>query len=889
MASYNAHRLDVLDYLIPPVKKSHGAFRTEILFSRNFQRKTDVRLIKDIRKKITRGIICPPVVSHPQDVQASASVILKKTTEELIHKQYSFLNSRDKNCKTTTYLPINKRRDKDPADKPMIKVTIIPKQTDTPMKVFNKRRERTKELQNSVSNLENSVQNNNYYYMVKGKRREKVYEIKTSESTNFSNNSFNAKYDDISLQQITSSKRLINSLNMEKKKRKTKKAVPSNTTFDVIEGTQSVENFAESKPVNAHKSKVTIVGQLGLNRDDQYILKCAATVNDKPSYPRNSNTQTDFRYTNNGNILNDSYYKAQSIDYKNKTVQCRCGIPPSEKNIFNIREQEYAIKNGKMPLVVISVYPKHGDENNIISVKNTHQPTTSQKQVNNMDNNISFKGRKKQQTNDGVLSAPVKHYRDDECSILDPNERDKEIRALLGIVRNTGKPNNDDYIATKGYIKDSKSLVTGISVSRSAKITMRGKKVKTQTISNVAESDNAIGIEGTGFQATQQKKKCSPVKSLSDKLLEQMFNNKVYKDDQQIIEKPENDNFTNIDLHSKPNYNKYAKNKKFVLNRNIKVYLQIGESNRERYIALNRTQYEKVKRTIQCSSKHHKCSFNNYNVVSIGEIRIKRPQKASYDREVQTERSEIDRTCKQTQYNYKTQITNKHYTKQTEPGDRNIEKIIYTADTSNDNKVRKDLSERKVKPQAVTRRTVSSVDVCLTNGSKKKHMPISSTCFGDGVHDNIPHNSPHKPKHSPSIYTIFKILGHKKCNSPNLGASAYSLSSEANESMKYFEVNQQPCAGDCKPSKPFFRRLLSCLVMRTPETTGFIEVQKQKVSIVNSSVDAYHLSTSLGAMEMSSSLYDTSVSFYSNHSVPTNKMKRGFFSSVWGLFSVRRN
>lgn len=166
----------------------------------------------------------------------------------------------------------------------MIKVTVVPREAETQTsKVFNKRRERTVKLQSTVSNQENSTKSRNVYFMIKGKRREKVCEIKSSESTNLSNKFFK-KYKDISIQQITDSKRLLSSLNMEKKKHKNKKTEQNtHNTFNTDDNWQNINNFKDSQDVNARKSKVTIVGQLGLTRDEQYVLKCAATVNDQPS------------------------------------------------------------------------------------------------------------------------------------------------------------------------------------------------------------------------------------------------------------------------------------------------------------------------------------------------------------------------------------------------------------------------------------------------------------------------------------------------------------------------------------------------------------------------------------------------------------------------------
>ncbi|XP_039751787.1 uncharacterized protein LOC120627806 isoform X1 [Pararge aegeria] len=1191
MDDYSSHFdiFDSLNYLIPPVRKSNRTLGEDSLFKRDFQKQTDIRLIEDFRKKITRGIIISPSILHLPDVQSSSSVIVNKTTKRLIKKQNSSENSKNWNCNNTTYLPLNEKKEKKIGleDKPTIEVTVVPREAETLTKVFNKHRRKTKVLQSTISNQESSIKSQNIYFMVKGKRREKVYEIKSSESTNFSNNFLNARYEDISLEQITNSKQLLSSLNMEKKKRKNKKIEQNSQNNYTFDGTsQIIQNYEESKVKNTRKSKVTIVGQLGLTQDDQYILKCAATVNDKPiqanyveldntnyktslninrtrNANQDSNVQTDICYSNNCINLDSTNMKKRMISqatqvnflqsnhkpfkaFQNKIAQC--SFSTAENIVFNSGTQDIALSNGEKPLVVISVYPRHDSEDNNISPVNIIQhPTLSQKKVNNIDIN-TFKRKEKQQNKDSVISvnktrqrsprskspspgsthiqnktiadktvgrvlgnknnnmhnisppqrnvnksghklikpkkdtscyctysmglenkdlvelkrtpkaydiketdttkvkralvnhflksvdridpsdtkmklvtpqndtsrvtinidgekehydlffeqndfdtglsvrkskkkppingtsrndvyknskenllmlsdekkngtymysheknvkpkiepmltrlkvrdsleichsrdgrtgsrlntnenrgqndltdsffnvaliAPVKHYRGDGCLIPDPNERDKEIRVLLGIVRNTRSIEKEESVANKDLNvsyshsesqdrkektcsccikRGSKSLVTGISISRSQNYSKRKKNTNRKIV--ITTKCAYEHIEKRRPQTSTDKQRTNVTEFSSDPQFNQLLTS-----DKQVNKKFTNENvFRQVPLESGV----------LIMNHN----LRIEQLNQRKPIILTRKQYDKVKRTIRCIMKQHKCyNLITFNKVSIGEVKIKRTlQKIRCNREVQTEWCEVLTTdrCKniQTQHNYKTKRRDAHDTssKVKISGQRIIDKIIFPADTKNDKNIKRDMNEY-VNLNKVTPRQADSMEICYAH-AYVKHFPISATHFGDGLHNKITRDI---PKPSTSLHTIFK--GHRKTATPNLGTSAYSLCSDANHSTK--SITAPPYAGDCKPKKLFLQKLLSCLVMQSTETTILKEVPTRKLSSVNSSVDSYHISSSLGALEMTSSLYDTSASFYSNHVIkPTNKLKRSFLSSVREFLSNRRS
>ncbi|KAF9796601.1 hypothetical protein SFRURICE_012694 [Spodoptera frugiperda] len=190
--------------------------------------------------------------------------------------------------------------------------------------------------------------------------------------------------------------------------------------------------------------------------------------------------------------------------------------------------------------------------------------------------------------------------------------------------------------------------------------------------------------------------------------------------------------------------------------------------------------------------------------------------------------------------------------------------VLFNADNTNDDMKDGDYDTR-------TRKTVSSVEIRYASVAYMKQVAYSSTDVG-----------------------ALSNSRHRKSATPNLGTSAYSLYSEEgynseNKSVKYIIEPQ-----DSKPKRPFLRRLMSCLVMRSARDselklpTGPV---LEDPPSVNSSIDSYHISTSLGAVEISSSIYDTSASFYSNHTIlPVNsKIKRGFFSSVRGFLTNRKS
>lgn len=190
---------------------------------------------------------------------------------------------------------------KDDSEVPLIKVTVKPKTAGIQTsRVLNKRKQIVKRIQSTISNRESSIRSKNIYLVVAGKRSDKIYEIKTTESEKISSNQSSSylKYEDVSLKKLTNYKHIIQSLNMEKKRKKDRKKttylLPQNESLMNETFGDGGSNLPECycsnscrkrKNVNYVKprnSRVRITGQLGLTNQDNYVINYAATVDDHP-------------------------------------------------------------------------------------------------------------------------------------------------------------------------------------------------------------------------------------------------------------------------------------------------------------------------------------------------------------------------------------------------------------------------------------------------------------------------------------------------------------------------------------------------------------------------------------------------------------------------------
>lgn len=131
------------------------------------------------------------------------------------------------------------------------------------------------------------------YLIVAGRRREKIYEIKTTGSATFSTDHDGyLKDEELPIKEISNFKHLIQSMNMDRKKKKEKKAqatnmdVPQQTSSEWKGGYPECEDCIckdeiQYAPHTPKKSRVRIFGQFGISENDKYVLRYGATVNEK--------------------------------------------------------------------------------------------------------------------------------------------------------------------------------------------------------------------------------------------------------------------------------------------------------------------------------------------------------------------------------------------------------------------------------------------------------------------------------------------------------------------------------------------------------------------------------------------------------------------------------
>ncbi|XP_060806831.1 uncharacterized protein LOC106129862 [Amyelois transitella] len=292
-----------------------------------------------------------------------------------------------------------------------------------------------------------------------------------------------------------------------------------------------------------------------------------------------------------------------------------------------------------------------------------------------------------------------------------------------------------------------------------------------------------------------------------------------------------------LDYSNLPNLN-------MTLNRNIQVFLQVEKYTEQKPITLSRKQYNKVKRAIDHTiSKHRrhklvkpKCSFMALDVKKKTKIQPSE-EKFKLINQIEKPNDSNMNTVKSKPDIFENRVTN----------------VLYPKESN--------------KTKASLKHYVSSEDMRMSH-----YQPFNGSSTKVAVGSSYSH----------SIHTIFK--GFRKPRTPNLGTSACSFFSDCTNDYKSVK-NFKPALD--KPRKPFLKRLMSCLILKASTTSEVKLAAAPKPMADNSTVDSYHISTSMGAIEMSSSIYDTSESFYSNHSIIpiNNKIKRGFFGSMRGLLA----
>ncbi|CAH0696756.1 unnamed protein product [Spodoptera exigua] len=284
--------LESLDFLSPPVKRLHTSREFGSVYNTEAN---DVHLLRGLRNKFAQRASSSTKNIKPikKSSDSSTSLILKKTSERQILEQYSIVSYTSlQQPENDTPSVLKTERSPNPVEKPLIKVTVIPKtdQIQT-AKLLRRRRYVPKRVQSTTSNHENSIQTKNVYLIVAGRRREKIYEIKTTGSAKLSTDHDSyIKDDEIPIKELSNFKHLIQSLNMDRKKKKEKKE--KKALMDKIEAPPqaSVEwrypscqdcLCGDESNESPKKSRVKIFGQFGISEDDKYVLRYGATINDK--------------------------------------------------------------------------------------------------------------------------------------------------------------------------------------------------------------------------------------------------------------------------------------------------------------------------------------------------------------------------------------------------------------------------------------------------------------------------------------------------------------------------------------------------------------------------------------------------------------------------------
>ncbi|XP_045490691.1 transcription factor stalky-like isoform X2 [Pieris rapae] len=464
----------------------------------------------------------------------------------------------------------------------------------------------------------------------------------------------------------------------------------------------------------------------------------------------------------------------------------------------------------------------------------------------------------------------AKHYRGDPCVIPDPSERDKEIRQLLGILtgRNLNEPKRNSRLSQETFVvKNCEECCIENECKKKVKLSSSLAKLFPQKLISKLQCKSKADLKHSETKYYELND-IVPIKTKLRTGDGQPTNCGVTEHDRLC---------TNHSNHSKSNNNVIYNNRNvesgndanLILNRNINVFLEVEQFTKQKPIMLTRKQYNKVKRTIQnavCKKfSNERRKANYYSSVTIGEVRIKSkfPRVLRLSKETQTDSIK----------NISSDMLSEKY----------IESkcsFNWDIDIEKKNELSESTTEENQNAQLLSkpRNIVSSMEVRYASVSLMKHVTYSSlACYND--------NSIFvEQKDSNSIHTIFK--GHKKSVTPNLGTSAYSLySSNSNRTS----LSQRSELIDSK-KKPLLQRLVSCLIMRSKVSAIKIGKPPHKQPTKNSSINSYNINTSFAGVEIPSSLYDTSASFYSNHTImPVYKMKRSFFSSVKGFLTHHRN
>ncbi|XP_073948659.1 uncharacterized protein [Choristoneura fumiferana] len=484
----------------------------------------------------------------------------------------------------------------------------------------------------------------------------------------------------------------------------------------------------------------------------------------------------------------------------------------------------------------------------------------------------------------------LKHFRGDDCSISDPIERDREIRELLGIDKGRFKPpmQKPSEANEQGYFGKERHQT---QAEYSSPITKHNVACENTTENFIVKLEN----------------KSSPYQELiQDRSIKLLLRLDQRNKQKSIVLTPQQ-------------YAKVRKTiyhillKKNCLERRTKCSLVSVGKVKARYKEEHVFHFNKITQTeieyepdipnvlnVNHSCKSYESKKRGPVMPSIEEF-VKpnevRSSESKHDQEQQeaVKSRESIRTLNKAPDRKESPFLNAFTKKKDGRGGEKFETTVLF------NACHRKCS-KKENTLECARKTASSVEIHYARVEYTKRVMFSSSethtppPIPRNLHrkQTVSQNSPKvERKNSTSIHTIFK--GRRRPLTPNLGTSAYSLYPEggSEHSETRFKCFNEPVNYELKPKKPFLKRLISCLVMRASRVseTKFPVGPVHKNSSVNSSIDSYHINSSLGAVDMSSSIYDTSASFYSNHTIlPVTRMqKRGFFSSVRVFINNRRS
>ncbi|XP_052752042.1 uncharacterized protein LOC116412879 [Galleria mellonella] len=497
--------------------------------------------------------------------------------------------------------------------------------------------------------------------------------------------------------------------------------------------------------------------------------------------------------------------------------------------------------------------------------------------------------------------ASTKHYKGDNCCISDPIKRDKEIRKLLGIDKYTqsvsppAPPSGVEVPFQIFYRRQcEKSLLTGLSlvdVTSCAccdqkylnEIEHMQEKQKTNYKKQTEQGNPNINVESNESNETNPTNKIKP--------------NGPYTENKKDLVK--------IPIRIKKSIIEQPSiYQQMILNRNIQVFLQVEQFTKKKPITLSRKQYDKVKKTIEhtISKKisHRKQCICKFSFVSVGDVRKKFKHKNGLlnAKETQTKHVNNKKVTKiesSKKENIKARTENLRRKAKSVGNERKMlidnvksRNILKTKDENKNTLVlfSKETKATDISENASTKHVLSSVEIRYASMAYVKEVACSSS--------NITVRSTPvslSERKSRSLLTIFQ--GHRKSPTPNLGTSACSLYSDVAEQYLEQKSVKNGIEGDTKQKKTLLRRLMSCLVLRTNKASEaeIICPPVPRASSLSSAIDSYHISTSFAAIEINSSIYDTSASFYTNHSIfpINNKRKRSFLSSVRGFLTNRKS